>query len=710
MFDADRPITKSDQDRLNRAVFSKYLARCIMDHQSPESLVVGLYGGWGVGKTSIINMVVEELQNAAANSMDSDKSIILNFSPWSYSGQDQLIYSFFMRLASALHSSDYLENKDQIIYLLELYISFFTKRPTPTPLRTKSSLLSKLGFKRQEESEGWESGRDLTLVKSELNTLLREQKHKVIIIIDNISRLEHHEIKQMFQIVKSIGDFNNTVYLLSLDKNQIKDDHDARLLEKVVQLPFEVPPISQQDIEVILADRLMHIINTVPLDAWNAEYWADIYFSSLKLFFHNCRDITRYINTLSFSYSRLRDIVNPVDFFALTAIEVFEPNVYAGIRDNKDLFSDLFEADIEKDKIRCNEIIARAQRLSRDMLLELLLRLFPRLRSMYQPNISFYHSEAKARSAKRICCPDLFNAYFRLSMQAGNISESEFTTILSLASSKQAFDQALTHLNQDDNRIAKFLDQLDSNVLQHIPLDNISSIINSLFDNGDLFPDGSPGPLNLTTSMRIHRIIHVLLRRISNSNERYEILNQAISNANKSIYIIVHELSEQGREHTEEEDVFLPIEFRDITSEQLRLLKAAAVKAIEVWANDGRLMEHPRLLPLLVAWHTWGTTNACDQYVEMLTESDRGLVLFLLATLEKAIIETETNYAKSADWQNYLKNIELFIPADKLEAHAQGIFQDGYFEKLREKEQLAVMIFLDLVKTDTTKIIPSTSV
>src|SRR3990167_11259008 len=101
VFDADRPIEKSSEDFLNRAVFAKCLARCMLDHRDPQSLVVGLYGGWGVGKTSIINLMREELDFAASNMLDEEKPIVLNFSAWSYSGQGQLIYSFFRRLYSA---------------------------------------------------------------------------------------------------------------------------------------------------------------------------------------------------------------------------------------------------------------------------------------------------------------------------------------------------------------------------------------------------------------------------------------------------------------------------------------------------------------------------------------------------------------------------------------------------------------------------------
>src|SRR5579863_6081631 len=144
MFDADRPILKSDQDRLNRSVFAKYLARCLLDHQDPQSLVIGLYGGFGSGKTSLINLILEELEFASTNTLDDEKPIILNFSPWSYSGQNQLIYSFFRRLSSALRTVPYLDNADHIIHLLELYISFFTHKPVPKPLRQSRSLMDRL--------------------------------------------------------------------------------------------------------------------------------------------------------------------------------------------------------------------------------------------------------------------------------------------------------------------------------------------------------------------------------------------------------------------------------------------------------------------------------------------------------------------------------------------------------------------------------------
>lgn len=723
MFDADRPILNSEQDRLGRTTFAKYLARCILDHKAPESLVVGLYGGWGVGKTSVINLTLEELRYASSNMFDDEQPIILNFSPWSYSGQNQLIYSFFRRLSSEMRNSPNFENSEKIIHLLELYISFFTHQPVPTPLRPKHSILTKI-FKpklKLQETYGWESGRDLTMVKAELNTLLKKQKHKIIVFIDNISRLNDIEINQVFQIVKSIGDYNNTVYVLSLDKHQVIKAMDrihgsggAEFLEKLVQLPFEIPNISKQDLESIFLEKMEKIIATLPADSWDKTYWADLYYSCIKHLFDNCRDITRYVNTVSFGYSRVKDVVNPVDFFAISAVYTFSPQVYYGVRDNRDLFTDLMDNVIEptkeklaEDKARCDEILSRNGRIPQDMLLQLLIRLFPRLRNIYQAKTYFFHSEAIARKNRRICTPDLFEVYFRLSIPTGYISDAEINAILSSLQDEEGFALALMRLNQDE-KIIKFLDLLDSLATTKISPKYIGNIVKALIDSGDFFPEGETSPLSFSTLMRIHRIIHQLLRRFEISQHRFDIMKDAIDNANNSIYSIIHELIVQSQEHMENEDTQVPVEERDFTPEQLDALKQCAVKKIISWIETKRLSEHPKLIEILFAWQAWGDPSAPTRYVKQLIQTDRGVVDFLVAALKDPVDQAISKLQKKEGWEKYILNIESLVPISEVEKRAKDVFEDQSFEKLREREQLAILIFLDLIKSDTVKVIPKT--
>ncbi len=719
MFDADRPILKSDQDRLNRSVFAKYLARCLLDHGDTQSLVVGLYGGFGSGKTSLINLILEELEFAASNILDNEKPLILNFSPWSYSGQNQLIYSFFRRLSSVLRSAPNFKNSEKIIHLLELYISFFTHQPVPKAFRPKQNWLKR--WLNREDAYGWESGRDLTMVKAELNELLRKQPQKLIIMVDNISRLYDQEIKQMFQIVKSMGDFANTIYLLALDKNQVisainrlEGDSGKALLEKIVQLSFDVPIITRQELENILLDKLKRFLPLVAEENWNSEAWADIYYSALRYFFENCRDITRYLNALSFGYPRVKEVVNAVDFFALTAIEVFLPEVYAGIRENKDLFTDLIEGvyqfdqeKLKKDQLRCDEILNRQTRVSRDILLTLLQYLFPRIQKIYQPDEVVLHSESLARKNLRACCPDLFEAYFRLSLQAGDISLEELETILQLTADEEAFTQALTRLNQD-NRILKFLDWLDSAALKKIPSKNSGPIINALLDNGDLFPEEESSLLRFNTPMRIHRIISHLSQQGDQPEQGFSLLRHAILKTSKSLAILVHEVRAIGRELMQAKDNLLSLPYRGIQPEHLLVLQKLVVERIQFWARIERLMDHPKLLPILYAWKEWGSEETCQHYIQKMTLEDSGLLAFLRAVFQEPINQAILHHQKNSTWEEALKTIADFIPPQMLESHAKALFEDLAFEKLREREQLALMIFLDLMKTETTKIIPKT--
>lgn len=724
MLDADRPILTKEQDRLGRAVFAKYLARCIVDHTSPDSLVIGLYGGWGTGKTSIINLTLEELRYASSNMFDEERPILLNFSPWSYSGQNELIYSFFRRLSSEMRSAEYFEDSEDIIYLLELYISFFTHKPVPKVLRKQTPWYKKLSHRKEEKENifGWESGRDLTMIKAELNQRLSQQKHKLIIFIDNIARLKDDEINQIFQIVKSIGDFSNTEYILAMDKdyiekviNKMRMNEGNNYLEKLVQLPFEIPSISKQDIESLLLDRLKALINIVPEGMWNKDYWADVYYSTLKFYFENCRDITRYVNTLSFSYVFVKDVVNPVDFFAISALEVFEPQVFNGVRENKDLFADLAEHvmkfDKEKfaeDKERCDEILSRAIRTPREVLLGLLIRLFPRLRHVYETTISFYHSEATARKNKRICTYDVFDIYFRFTIASDSFSDREMTAVLDSAHDEAGFALAMLRLNHDD-RILKFLDALDSHGVYIIPHQNIANVIVALIDSGDLFPPGESTSLRFDTAMRIHRILHQLLRRLDHQDERFAIFMKAIKESVNSIYTAVHELTEQEQQHNEQEDTFIPAEQRDFSHLQLLELQKLTVEKIISWANNGRLIEHPQLIAILYAWKAWGSDEQCRDYIASAIKTDRGLIAFLCDALKEPIAEAIKKEEKNPEWNSYLKYVVDFVPLDIITPRAQELFEDNYFEKLRETEQLALMIFLDLVKPDTAKLIPKTT-
>ena len=99
-FSADRSIRTSSEDRLNRKGFADAISEAIGQWRHRDSLVVGIFGPWGVGKTSIVNMVRAQLE------MSNAPPLIVEFRPWEWAGHQELAVAFFEEIEKALPASD----------------------------------------------------------------------------------------------------------------------------------------------------------------------------------------------------------------------------------------------------------------------------------------------------------------------------------------------------------------------------------------------------------------------------------------------------------------------------------------------------------------------------------------------------------------------------------------------------------------------------
>lgn len=111
MFRPDQPIQSGKEDLLGRQAFSQALANAVCSHQDKNSIVIGLYGSWGSGKTSIINMTLEHLRQRP----EEERPIIVSFNPWNYSDQNQLIMQFFRQLSIDLKRADYADDAKRLV-------------------------------------------------------------------------------------------------------------------------------------------------------------------------------------------------------------------------------------------------------------------------------------------------------------------------------------------------------------------------------------------------------------------------------------------------------------------------------------------------------------------------------------------------------------------------------------------------------------------
>ncbi|HKZ01785.1 MAG TPA: P-loop NTPase fold protein [Pyrinomonadaceae bacterium] len=258
MFRPDQPIDTANDDLLGRSAFSVSLADSILAYRDKNSIVTALFGEWGSGKSSVINMALEHLANASEQLPKDQRPIVIRFNPWNYSDQNQLLTQFFRELSVVLKRKDYGADAKKAGEQLEAYAEFFKPLaliPDPIGLAT---VLSVAGYqvvkKVGDAATKWGELKTTNLkeVRDQLDGLMAKQNRKILIVIDDIDRLSSTEIRQMFQLVKMLGDFPNTVYLLAFDRGvvvkalqKVQEGSGEEYLEKIVQIPFELPVISK---------------------------------------------------------------------------------------------------------------------------------------------------------------------------------------------------------------------------------------------------------------------------------------------------------------------------------------------------------------------------------------------------------------------------------------------------------------------------------
>ena len=72
---ADTAIDDSTQDLFHRLPFANSLAGWILSLEGDDSFVIGLCGQWGSGKTSVLNLLLNELQSAD----EANRPIVVRF-------------------------------------------------------------------------------------------------------------------------------------------------------------------------------------------------------------------------------------------------------------------------------------------------------------------------------------------------------------------------------------------------------------------------------------------------------------------------------------------------------------------------------------------------------------------------------------------------------------------------------------------------------
>ncbi|EAJ6135544.1 hypothetical protein CBI00_00045 [Campylobacter lari] len=291
----------------------------------------------------------------------------------------------------------------------------------------------------------------LDKIKNKINTALSNIDTKIIIVIDDLDRLADTDIREIFQLVRSIADFKNTMYILAYDNeivttalDKIQKDKGERYIEKIVQVPIVLPKLNKANLTAIFMQKIEQFSFTYEKIDKN-EFIENLKTNHFAGAFENIRDINRYLNVLKFEMSAIKQELYLYDFAVITLFKVFEPKFYEFIYNHFEIFAGAtsegygYEEQNLSVKKMIKEQIESLNKLKKEVIRKLLISIFPRIEWLYKRE--FYTSKNKVEYTykNRIASSEYFQDYFVLNFTEELIKKETIDKIIK-ANSHQEYD------------------------------------------------------------------------------------------------------------------------------------------------------------------------------------------------------------------------------------------------------------------------------
>lgn len=434
-FVSDEPITGAAQDRFNRAPFATRIADTIARRPDCASLVVGVFGPWGDGKTSVLKMMEEELER-------HDNVVVLRFNPWHFQSEEQLIRGFFATLAEGLDQklNTAQEKIGKILkdYGSLLSLGSFVVAGGAIQLRP-GDVAKGLGEALSNVS--------LDELRSRIDTILAASGKRVVVLVDDIDRLDRAETHSMFKLVKLSAGFNHTAYVLAFDDEVVAAALGERygaggqqagraFLEKIIQVPLHLPPVDEVALRQVAFEGVQAAVDMagIQVPQSDADAFMRHFVDGLERKLTTPRVAKLYTNALMFALPLLKGEVNTMNLMLIEGIRVLYPALYAAIRDNPSLFlvgQERALHGLERARNRLDEVVDAAMPGStpgdREAIKTRLLKpLFPRT-----GNAIYDHEwDAVWAREQKICSEAYFKRYFTYCVPDGDVADASIAELL----------------------------------------------------------------------------------------------------------------------------------------------------------------------------------------------------------------------------------------------------------------------------------------
>jgi KAP family P-loop domain len=363
-------------DRYNRAAFAEKLATTLLK-LPPESIVIGLEGPWGGGKTTVMNFVT----HYASQQTKHSPPLVVRFNPWWYSSRDDLAVRFFEEMSGQIAGQ--LQPKDSKL-AKELLATFKRFGSVLKPLSKAA-----LGDERVEAGAeavsalfGVTTDSSLNAMRTRLEKTLNDLERPVWVLMDDVDRLTPSESLEALSLVRGVGDLTNVRYFVAYDRLQLEERLDAALgmkrastyLDKIVQVTIPIPPPSPNVLYDEFFEGLNQIHNAFELLV-DEDAFSKLASIMIPGIINTPRDLKRLLNAYSITLGLLGGDLFAPDLMIVDILRLFAPSLHEYIVKHGKFVNSNPDPLLEQ-----VEPINRRQSIA-----QLLHNLYPRLESTLHP-------------------------------------------------------------------------------------------------------------------------------------------------------------------------------------------------------------------------------------------------------------------------------------------------------------------------------------
>lgn len=422
----DNPIDSSKEDVLDWTAVAKTFAQRTLSLDSTKGLVIGVFGSWGSGKTSFVNLARLEFVQ--------ENIPILDFNPWLFSGTDQLVCRFFVELSAAMGETSTIKKLIRELfqqYGEHIYLAMVTISPLMGGLPVGEILINlRKCFSRKKEAQA-----SAIRLRKELTKTLADCSKPIVVVLDDVDRLSIDEIRVLFKLVRLTASFPNLIYIIACDRLHVeaalgKDEPRLRgnFLEKIFQWSINVPSAHRPRLREELLKGIKNALGNID-PPFTHEDWPDIETEIILPLIRNMRDIRRYSMAVQGTIDDLGTMVAVIDILALEAVRLFMPSVFDDMRHlvmdltvlpvgegNQQRMDDIISEQMDDTKksnearqTRLEELIEAADQEHRMVVRALIHRLFSGGRSQHNEQDSEWPAQQLRRN--RVVHANLFKLY-----------------------------------------------------------------------------------------------------------------------------------------------------------------------------------------------------------------------------------------------------------------------------------------------------------